>query len=498
MPEPDDKNGHQPSRKKVNMTIFTRKLLQPRSLLFMRAGLQFIVPILVALQSGYLASTVHAAGVKSPAANSYAVDFKEHKLANGLRVILVEDHSAPTLSICLTYDVGSRNEVPGRTGFAHLFEHMLFQGSENVGKGEHFLLVQNNGGRANATTSSDRTNYFQTLPANQLELAIFLEADRMRAPEITQANFDNQRKTVQEERRQRVDNRPYGQTFEVILDTVFDKFPYKHSTIGSMADLNAATVKDAREFFDQYYGPNNAVLSLVGDFDSTRALALIKKYFGPIHARPTPPPPDVIEPEQRAERRRTIEDGFARSPRIDIVYKVPPGNTRDWYALAVLGRVISSGSSSRLHQKFVKEKELALSAEAEADELRGTSLFWFGITARPEADLAEIERWLEEEITRLQSEPISDWELDKVRMQLMRRRAEILYSTRGRANSLGHYAVYYNDPQLINTIWDKYAAVTKADLQRVAQMYLKPTNRTVVTTLPKKSENNQSRRPKTK
>ena len=192
-------------------------------------------------------------------------------------MLLAEDHSAPTYSICVTYNVGSRDEKPGRTGFAHLFEHMLFQGSENVGKGEHFILIQNNGGSANGTTNSDRTNYFETLPANQLELGIFLEADRMRAPAITQANFDNQRLTVQEERRQSYDNRPYGKTYEAVIDLAYDNFAYKHSTIGSMEDLNAATIEDATAFFRTYYAPNNAVLALVGDFKTDVALAFDQK-----------------------------------------------------------------------------------------------------------------------------------------------------------------------------------------------------------------------------
>ncbi len=212
---------------------------------------------------------------KPAQSDPYDIQFKEFRLKNGLRVLLAEDHRAPTYSICVTYNVGSRDEKPGRTGFAHLFEHLLFQGSENVGKGEHFILVQNNGGSANGTTNADRTNYFETLPANQLELAIFLEADRMRAPNITQANFDNQRLTVQEERRQSYDNRPYGKTYEAVIDLAYDSFPYKHSTIGSMEDLNAATVRDAEEFFRTYYAPNNAVLSLVGDFKTDVALDLI-------------------------------------------------------------------------------------------------------------------------------------------------------------------------------------------------------------------------------
>ena len=426
-----------------------------------------------------------ATAVKPAQGDPYDIEFKEFKLQNGLRVLLAEDHRAPTYSICMTYNVGSRDEKPGRTGFAHLFEHMLFQGSENVGKGEHFILVQNNGGSANGTTNSERTNYFETLPANQLELGIFLEADRMRSPSITQANFDNQRLTVQEERRQSYDNRPYGKTYEAVIELAYDNFPYKHSTIGSMDDLNAATVSDAEQFFRTYYAPNNAVLALVGDFKTEVALRLIKKYFEAIPAQNPPTAPDLTEPEQKSARRKTIEDGFAQTPRLDIVYKIPPGNTADWYALDVLGGVLSSGVSSRLYQKFVKEKEIALSVYADASEQRGPALFWFSLMARPNADLGEMEKLLYEEIARLQNEPIADWELKKVQMQMRRQRAQRLYSTRSRANSLGHFSVYYNDPELINSVWRQYDQVTRADVQRVARSYFRETHRTVVTTLPK-------------
>jgi len=414
---------------------------------------------------------------------SFDVAFQQFTLSNGLRVILAEDPSAPTYSICVTYNVGSRNERPGRTGFAHLFEHMMFQGSENVGKGEHFILVQNNGGRANGTTNADRTNYFETLPANQLELGIFLEADRMRALNITQANLDNQRQTVQEERRQSYDNRPYGKTYEAVIETAYDNFAYRHSVIGSMADLNAATAQDAAEFFRIYYAPNNAVLSLVGDFRTDVALSLIKKYFEAIPAQPAPPAPEVAEPEQTSERRKVIEDTFAQAPRLDIVYKIPPGNTPDWYALSVLGEVLSGGVSSRLYQKLVKDKEVALSVSAGPDERRGPGLFWVSIMARPGTDLPALEKLVYQDLERLQhDDDIADWELAKIQMQLRRARAQQRYSTRARANAFGHYAVYYNDPQLINTMQQKYDQVSKKDLQRVVRAYLKDSRRTVVTT----------------
>ncbi|MCH7766141.1 MAG: insulinase family protein [Acidobacteria bacterium] len=441
-------------------------------------GLLVLVPLAQVVQA--------AEGGKS--AQSIRLEFEEFKLENGLRVILAEDHSAPTYSISVTYDVGSRNERPGRTGFAHLFEHMMFQGSEKVGKGEHFILIFNNGGGMNGTTNVDRTNYYETLPANQLDLGLFLEADRMRSLVINQANLDNQRNAVQEERRLSVDNRAYGKTFEAIFETAYDNFAYKHSTIGSMADLDAATVEDVAEFFRIYYAPNNAVLSLVGDFKKKEALAKIEKYFGDIPAQPPPSEPDMTEPEQKGERRKTLEDSFARLARVDIVHKIPPANTPDWYALDVLGEVLASGQSSRLYQKLVKEEQVAVAAAGGVFMLRGPSILLLLALARPGKEMAEIEKLIYEEIERLKSEPIEDWELEKVRMQLRRQRAQQLQSTSFRAQTLGEYAVNFDDPGLINTIGEKYLQVSKEDVQRVARKYLKQSNRTVITTVPKPAE----------
>ncbi|HSK29528.1 MAG TPA: pitrilysin family protein [Candidatus Limnocylindria bacterium] len=307
----------------------------------------------------------------------------------------------------------------------------------------------------------------------------------MRAPAITQANFDNQRLTVQEERRQSYDNRPYGKTYEAVIGLAYDNFAYKHSTIGSMEDLNAATIEDAEAFFRAYYAPNNAVLSLVGSFKTDEAMALIKKYFEPIPARPPPSAPDMTEPEQTGERRSVIEDNFAPAPRLDMVYKIPPGNTPDWYALDVLGQVLSDGVSSRLYQTLVRDKELVQNVYADANERRGPSLFWFSFVARPSTDLDALEKALEAEIDRLKNDRVGEDELNKVKMQLRRQRAQQLYSTRSRANALGHFAVYYDDPGLLNGVWQKYESVTAADLQRVARRYFTATNRTVVTTMPK-------------
>ncbi len=413
------------------------------------------------------------------------VDFKEFRLRNGLRVILAEDHSAPTYSISVTYNVGSRDERPGRSGFAHLFEHMMFQGSENVGKGEHFLTVLNNGGNMNGTTSQDRTNYFESLPANQLEVGLFLEADRMRSLAINQPNLDNQRATVQEERRSSYDNQPYGKVQEAILDTVYENYAYKHSTIGSMEDLNAATLKDVEDFFRIYYAPNNAVLAMVGDFKTDETLAKIRKYFEDIPSQTAPPVPDMTEPKQAAERRKTLEDPLAQFPRLDIVYKIPPGNTPDWYALSVASRIMTNGQSSRLYQKLVRGLEVVTNVNAFAQERRGPSLFSIGLVLRPGKDPAEVEKLIYEEIERIKAEPVTDLEMEKIRMSFRRSDVEQLSGTLGRAVRLGQYAVFYNDPGLINAYGQKFRAVTKEQIQRAARTYLTDANRTVILTVPR-------------
>ncbi len=418
-------------------------------------------------------------------AQTINVNFKDVKLKNGLRVLIVEDHSAPVVSLAVTYNTGSRNERKGRTGFAHLFEHMMFQGSANVGKGEHFVLVFNNGGTMNGTTNTDRTNYYETLPANQLDLALFLEADRMRSLDISKENLDNQRNAVQEERRLGLDNQPYGQTFEQFNETIYDNFAYKHSTIGSMADLNAASVEDVREFFRVYYAPNNAVLALVGDFKTDEALARIKKYFEAIPAQPAPPPVDMTEPEQTAERRLKIEDPLAQLPLVFIGYKGIVGNTPDYYAAQVLNEALASGQSSRLYQRLVKEKQLAAQIFGGIDERRGPGYYQLGALIAPGKKIEEVEAVIYEEIALLQKELIADRELEKARNSARRGSIQALQSSLDTAIRLSQYAVYYNDPNLINTQFQKIAAVTKEDVRRVASKYLKATNRTVAVTVPK-------------
>jgi len=430
-----------------------------------------------------------------PAGKSVSATFTEHKLKNGLRVILSEDHSAPTYSIAVAYFVGSRDERAGRTGFAHLFEHMMFQGSENAGRGEHSLLIAYNGGGLNGTTNNDRTLYFETLPANQLELGLFLEADRMRALAVNQFNLDNQRNAVQEERRLRLDNQPYGKTFEAIDTTAYDNFAYKHSVIGSMEDLNAASLQDVQNFFKTYYAPNNAVVVLVGDFNSKDALAKVEKHFGSIPSQALPARPDLTEPEQTAERRLALDDALARAPRVDIVYKIPPAGTPDWFALNMAGRILSSGQSSRFYQKLVREKEVATGAFGGAGQRTGPSLFSVGVSMRPGKTFEEVEKLVYAEVERLANEPVSDEEFAKVRMMVRRQQVSSMQSTLNRAAQIADYTTILGDPNLINTYEGKFNRVTKADIQRVVRAYLKPSNRTVITTTPKPQAPGAAQRP---
>ena len=437
--------------------------------------------LLASLCIGLLA----VAAVQAQAPRKVKVDYKEITLKNGLRVITVEDHSAPVIAISVNYNVGSRDERKGRTGFAHLFEHMMFQGSENIGKSEQMILVLNNGGTMNGTTNEDRTLYFEALPANQLELALFLEADRMRSLAITKENLDNQRNAVQEERRRGLDNQPYGKSGEIQQELLYDNFAYKHSVIGSMEDLSAATVEDVAEFFKIYYAPNNAVLALVGDFDTKDALTRIAKHFESIPRQSNPPAVDMTEPEQTAERRTSVDDVLARVPRVDLAFKSVSGNTADFYALQVLSAALQGGQSSRLYQKLVKEKELTTGVGGFIDEKRGLGAFYVSATLRPGATTAAVEEAIYQEIERLKKEPIADWELQKAKNSTRRAFISNLQSSLSRAINLTQYAIMYNDPGLINSRLDKVSAVTKEDVQRVANKYLRDTNRTVVITMPK-------------
>jgi zinc protease len=413
------------------------------------------------------------------------ITFTDTKLKNGLRVIISEDRTAPVFAIAVNYNVGSRDERKGRTGFAHLFEHMMFKGSENVGPGEHPYLMFMYGGNMNGTTNKDRTLYYEVMPANQVDLALFLEADRMRSLDITAANLDNQRNAVQEERRLGVDNQPYGRTFEVIDELAYDNFAYEHSVIGSMADLGAATVDDVAAFFKTYYAPNNAVVAIVGDVDAKVTLDKVRQYFEGIPSQPAPPPVDMTEPAQTEERRTTIEDALARLPRLDMAYKIPPADSPDSDALSVLATVLSSGRSSRLYEAIVRQQQLSSGVGASASQGRGPGLFRFSGTPLPGKTAAELEAAIEAEIATIQSKPIADWELQKARNSARAAFIGGLGSALNRAIQLSENAIAFDDPGRINTRAAAIAKVTAADVQRVAKQYLVKPNRTVVITMPK-------------
>ncbi|HXN18160.1 MAG TPA: pitrilysin family protein [Candidatus Binatus sp.] len=423
----------------------------------------------------------------SPADNDLKVpklEFQDVKLDNGLRVILVPDHSAPVYAIDVCYNVGSRNERPGRTGFAHLFEHMMFQGSENIGKGEHFSLVLNNGGGMNGNTTEDRTTYFEELPKNQLDLGLFLESDRMRALNITQANLDNQRNAVQEERRQGVDNQPYGRASLDLDNLSYDNFAYKHSTIGSMVDLNAATIQDVKDFFRIYYAPNNAVLTVVGDFNPDEALEKVKKYFGSIPSQPAPPKVLLDGEPHYGERREIIYDPLARLPEVDMAYHIPPGNTPENYAVQQLAIVLGQGESSRLYQHLVKEKQLASDVSVQADARIGASQLYFSANPRPGVKVEDLEKAMDQEIDAVVKDGITEQELAKAKTQLLRQFIERRRSDLFTAILIGSYTVFFNDPNLINTTLAKENAVTLAQVNAATKRFLARDQRTVVVTLP--------------
>jgi len=437
---------------------------------------------------GALAAAVVAAllGATLWAVSAPRVQFTDTKLKNGLRVIISEDHTAPLFSIAITYNVGSRNERQGRTGFAHLFEHMMFKGSENVGSGEHFMLVFNNGGNMNGSTNKDRTNYFESLPANQLDLALFLESDRMRtlAAGITKENLKNQIDTVQEERRQGVDNQPYGKTFEAIDELAYENVNYKHSVIGSMADLAAATVEDVQAFFKTYYAPNNAVVAIVGDVKPQECLAKVRQYFESIPSQAPPPEPDMTEPPQTREKRQVLDDRLARAVRIDAVYHIPNGVDPDYDALDVLGTILSSGRASRFYENILRQKQLTTQIYGGPQESRGPGLFRIQALVAPGKQVADVEAAIYAEVERVKTGPIEDWEMEKARNIARSQMVSQLGTSLYRAMLLSQYAVYYNDPGLINTRAERTMKVTAADVQRVARKYLVPENRTVVITNP--------------
>ena len=407
------------------------------------------------------------------------LSIEDYRLGNGLRVVLNEDHSAPLVAINVWYHVGSKNERPGRTGFAHLFEHMLFSGSEHVGNNEHFRYVQSVGGVLNGTTFFDRTNYYETLPSNYLALGLWLESDRMGffLPALTQEKLDIQREVVKEERRQRYDNLPYGTAFERLLHLAYDPdYSYHWPTIGSMEDLGAASLDDIREFFNTWYRPENAVLTIVGDFASSEAKELVERYFAPIPSAGPSPSFDLRRKPMGAERREVFASPV-QLPRIYRLYHLPKMGEPDWIHADLLATVLASDKASRLERALVHEKQIAQDVAAYMLPTESTGIMLVQSTAREGVDIATVESAIDEEIARLASGGIHEDELTRAK-----NRAEIDFANQienydTRADVIGMLASYFGDPMLTHTWLEPYQAATAADLASVAKRYLVAENR---------------------
>ncbi len=416
----------------------------------------------------------------------------EFTLANGLRVVLSQDRAIPVVSIAVYYDVGSRNEKEGRTGFAHLFEHMMFQGSENVPKAAHFQYIFNAGGTMNGTTSTERTNYFETLPSNYLPLAFWLESDRMRSLKVTQENLDNQRNAVQEEKRLRYDNQPYVNAFLRMNELIFTNPANSHSTIGSMEDLDAATIDDVQEFFRIYYAPNNAVVSVVGDFDNEEARALVEKYFSNIPPQPIPPRVDVSETVEVAIREETFNDPLAPAPAFVLGWKIPERRTPEFYALSLAGTLLFEGDSSRLYQKLVKGDESVVSIEGGIDERRGPSALYIFALPKPGEEVAKIREQIFEEIKRIATDGPTEAEMEKLRNSLCNDAVRGRQSTMYRAQRLAEFALYDSDPRLVDSELDHYLNVTPEDIRSAVARHVDVENRVVLDIVPAAAEETEA------
>jgi predicted Zn-dependent peptidase len=417
------------------------------------------------------------------------VRFIDERLPNGLRLIVAEDHLAPVVSVNVWYGVGSKHEVAGKTGFAHLFEHVMFQGSRNVGKAEHIALVQAAGGTMNGTTWLDRTNYFETMPSHQLELALWLEADRMGTllDALSQDNLDNQRDVVKNEKRWSYDNRPYGTWSEKLQAHLFPpEHPYHHPTIGSMADLDAASIEDVSAFFRTWYAPNNAVVSIVGDVDPALARAWIERYFGRIPANPSIPPlADLsLPPTLGGERREVVQDRVPL-PRIFFGFRAPPFGDERLDALEVATQVLAGGKGSRLHRRLVRDERIAQDVVAfTLGFVGGASIAAGWATVRPDIRVERVEAAFLEELERIGREPISDDELARAHALIETEELGALQRTEERADRLSMYATLFDDPDLINRMLGRYLSVTPERVRSAAAEVFRADNRVVLTYLP--------------
>ncbi len=430
-----------------------------------------------------------------------SVPIERHQLANGLRVILSRDNRAPVVAVNLWYDVGSKHEWAGKTGFAHLFEHMMFQGSEHVGKAEHFSYIQGVGGTLNATTWLDRTNYFETLPSHELELALWLEADRMASllPAMTQEKLDNQRDVVKNERRFSVDNQPYGTWDEKVQELIFPEWhPYHHSTIGSMEDLTAASLDDVRHFFATFYRPNNAVLSIVGDFETDAALAMVERHFGSIPANPDLPaqPRVALDPIVMGGEVRQVVPDKVQLSRVYLAYRIPTFGTAEHDAAEVAADILGAGRASRLYATLVREKQLAQDVAVFVfPVVGGAAILTAWATARPGVGHEALETAMLAEIGRLSADGPSDADLERVRNLHHAGTAATLERIGERADRLSMYACLFDEPELVNQEIDRYQAVDAQRVRAFLGTYTGADNRLVLTYVPAETADSGSASP---
>jgi zinc protease len=410
--------------------------------------------------------------------------FEEFTLPNGLKVIMHKDNSTPIVAMSVMYHVGSKNEEPKRSGFAHFFEHLLFEGSENIERGQYDKYVEKAGGTLNANTTYDRTFYFEILPSNQLELGIWLESERMLHAKVENKGIETQREVVKEERRQRIDNQPYGSILEESMKRAYKVHPYKTSVIGSMEDLSAAQEADYKNFYKKFYVPNNAIVSIAGDIDYATTKKWVTDYFGVIPRGADVMQPKIVEPELVGETRDTIFDNI-QLPGVVQTYRIPAQGTPDFYAVSMLSQLLSQGESSRFNKTLVDEKQIAVFAGSFPLNLEHPGVNIVYSICSMGKDPKEIEDAMDAEVKKVQDEPMSDKEFQKLRNQVENDFIQGNSRVAGIAESLANYKMYYGDANLINTELDRYMKVTKADIQSAAKKYFNPKNRVVLYYLPK-------------
>lgn len=421
-------------------------------------------------------------------ASAQKVTFEEYTLENGLHVILHQDKSAPVVITSVMYHVGAKDENPERTGFAHFFEHLLFEGTENIKRGEWFKIVSGNGGTNNANTSDDRTYYFEVFPSNNLELGLWMESERLLHPVINQIGVDTQNEVVKEEKRLRVDNSPYGNIFTAVKENLFKKHPYRWAPIGSMAHLDAATLEEFQAFNKKFYVPNNAVLVVAGDIDPAQTIKWVNKYFGSIKRGADVKKEVFVEDPITTQINATFEDPNIQLPMLVQAYRTPSMKTRDAKVLDMISSILSDGKSSRLYKKMVDEKKVALQVGAFNNSQEDYGMYLIYGIPMGETTTADLVANIDEEIKKIQTELISERDFQKLQNKFENQYVNSNTSIEGIAENLATYYLLYGDVNLINTEIDIYRSITREEIRTVANKYLNQNQRLILDYVPAKDK----------